>query len=81
MPNIEICGYTAREARQLKRDIDNVMAKLGHSGAITSIKEMDARSCDGKNKRQPYLRICETDVVEIKRIVSAFIKANIAEDT
>jgi hypothetical protein len=81
MPNIQICGFGAIAADQLKRHIDKVMQEIGlGNDAITSIVEMNAESCDGKRTKMPYLRICSTNAREIKKIIGALKKAKIKED-
>ncbi|HTY40102.1 MAG TPA: hypothetical protein VMC43_03385 [Candidatus Paceibacterota bacterium] len=81
MPNVEICGYDDIAAEQLRRDVESVIQELGlQDDTVTSVVRMDVRSCDGKKRAMPYLRVCGTSRGEVDAIISAFGRFEIHED-
>ena len=73
MPNIMICGFTPKGADEIKSRVDKAMQGINlGDDAITSIINMEARSCNRARSPMPYVRIYTIDEGEIQRIIGAF---------
>ena len=81
MPNIMICGFPPKKAEGLREGIELTLRniQLDNEG-LTSIVDMETKSCDGTRSPMPYLRICSTDEDEIERIINALRNAGIKVD-
>ncbi|MDD5289597.1 MAG: hypothetical protein PHT40_00160 [Patescibacteria group bacterium] len=80
MLNIMMIGFNRHEAKKMKKKIDDAVifvkfmaGSYDNDIVITSrLRYSDVRSCDGKNRRMPYLIICSTKGLEqIDRIIQA----------
>jgi hypothetical protein len=85
MPNIELYGFEWRVYEmRLKPLIDKVMQSLSlGNDPITTFwtnRTCVTESCDGTKRQMPYIRICGTDIDEIKRIKTALQAADIKVD-
>lgn len=81
MPNIMICGFTPKRAEGLRTSIEIIMRNMSLGDeALTSIVDMEAKSCDGTRTPMPYLRICSTDEDEIQKIINTFKEEGIKVD-
>ena len=80
MANIMICGFPPKKAEGLRTSIEVIMQDIGLGNeALTSIVDMETKSCDGTRSPKPYLRICSTDAEE-QQITDALKKAGVKVD-
>ncbi len=81
MPNIMICGFTPKGADEIRSRVDRAMQNIGlGDDAITSIINMETKSCNRARSPMPYVRIYTTDKGEIQRIIGAFKDLRIKVD-
>ena len=81
MPNIMLFGFPQKEANELTLRINRIMQGLGlgDEAVVTNIN-CTVTSCDDQMTASPYIRICDTGVEEINRIILAFMEAELRVD-